>query len=679
MKRRLPIIGVLAACVVAGSLFAPVFGTTAVLWPTLAVAVVVYFVEEAIVRRPGLARWRVPLTLAGGVVALAAVVPGAAGRPVSLWHGVTTGWRRTLESTWPAQPDPELVTFVPILVLVACLLGARLLQVSRAWSLAPAVVVAGFSQAYVTLTGLDALLAGLALAGSCALVLLRWPGDRTAWVRLVAALAAVTVGATVLGLVPPARPAAHLPTPSPPDTPSVLRNPLNEIAARLRSPDTVVFTVRTDDPVERWPVIALDTFDGAAWSVEPRFQRLGRQLPLDPRVTVPVSTQTAEVSLVDWSLPWLPSQARTRSVANAPALLVDPASGALLADQARPSQYTVTWDDPAVEPEQLSAAGVERDLLDLNLGQVPAGIDQLAGQIGGDLRPSFQMALVLEEYLRTHYKVATGDDLPTGHGYAQLNHFLLRSRRGTSEQFAAAYVVLARQLGLPARLVVGFRQPSEPASDGRYVVRNADVLAWPEVAVEGVGWVPLDPTGTAESAAGGRGLASAAEKVRRSLPPTTEIEREHQSEPAAPSAQPDGPRRQWPWRVVLLVAGGGAAAAVLGWLVGVPAVKAIRRRRRRRQGTVGAWAEARDLLRDHGMQVTAAATARDLARAADGPVAQAMTLLAGCLDRALWSGQDSDPDREFAWSAVRKARRGLIQGRLSRRIRMTLSTRSLVG
>ncbi|WP_020386842.1 DUF3488 and transglutaminase-like domain-containing protein [Kribbella catacumbae] len=673
MKRRLPIIGVLAACVVAGSLFAPVFGTTAVLWPTLAVAVVAYFVEEAILRRPGLARWRVPLTLAGGLVALAAVVPGVAGRPVSLWHGVTTGWRRTLESTWPARPDPELVTFVPILVLIACLLGARLLQVSRAWCLVPAVAVAGFSQAYVTLTGLDALLAGLALAGSSALVLLRWPGDRTAWVRLVAALAAVTVGATVLGLVPPTRPAAQLPKPSPADTPSVLRNPLNEIAARLRSPDTVVFTVRTDDPVERWPLIALDTFDGATWSVEPRFQRLGRELPLDPRVTVPVSAQTAEVSLVDWSLPWLPSQARTRSVANAPALLVDPASGALLADQARPSQYTVTWDDPAVEPEQLSAAGVEPDLLDLNLGQVPDGIDQLAGQIGGGLRPSFQMALVLEEYLRTHYKVATGDDLPTGHGYAQLNHFLVRSKRGTSEQFAAAYVVLARQLGLPARLVVGFRQPQGS------VVRNADILAWPEVAVEGVGWVPLDPTGTAESTAGGRGLASAAEKVRRSLPPTTEIEREHQSEPAAPSAQPDGPRRQWPWQVVLLVAGGGVVAALLAWLVGVPAVKAIRRRRRRRQGTVGAWAEARDLLRDNGMQVTAAATARDLARVADGPVGQAMTLLAGCLDRALWSGQDSDPDREFAWSAVRKARRGLIQGRLSRRIRMTLSTRSLVG
>jgi protein-glutamine gamma-glutamyltransferase len=56
-----------------------------------------------------------------------------------------------------------------------------------------------------------------------------------------------------------------------------------------------------------------------------------------------------------------------------------------------------------------------------------------------------------------------------------------------------------------------------------------------------------------------------------------------------------------------------------------------------------------------------------------------MTLLAGCLDRALWSGHDSDPDREFAWSAVRKAQRGLAEGRLSERIRTTLSARSLIG
>ncbi|MGW7682302.1 transglutaminase family protein [Kribbella sp. NPDC054772] len=679
MSRRLPILGVLAAAVVAGLLFAPLFGTSAVLLPMLAVAVVVYLVEEAILRRPQLARWRVPLTLVGGVAALLAVIPGAARRPVSLWEAVTSGWRRALESTWPASPSADLVAFVPLLVLLACLVGVRVLQRSRLLAVLPAVVVAGLSQAYVTVTGVDAVLVGLALAGCFALVLLQWPGDRAAWARLVAALAAMAVGASTLGLALPTPGAVHLAKPSPPDSPTVLSNPLTEIAERLRSPDTVVFTARADGPVDRWPVIALDNFDGVTWTATPKFQRLGRELPLDSHVTVPVRRQAADVALADWSLPWLPSQTRTLSVVDDVPLLVDPTSGALLSEQQRPSQYRVNWAEPAVDTDELASAGVDSDLSSgADLGEVPVGIDDLARQIAGDVRPSFQLALVLEKYLRTNYKLATGENLPTGHGYAQLNHFLLKSKRGTSEQFAASYVVMARLLGLPARLVVGFKQPDEPSPDGTYVIRNRDVLAWPEVAVRGVGWVPLDPTGTATSKAGGGGLAGAAEAVRKQLPSTKEIEREHQSEPTLPAADPKT-THHWPGWAALVAVAGVIVVLLLLWVVGVPLAKAVRRRRRRRHGTVGAWAEARDLLRDHGMRVTPAATARDLARESDGPVSQAMTLLAGCLDRALWSGQDSDPDREFAWSAVRKARRGLAEGRLSQRIRTTFSARSLIG
>jgi transglutaminase-like putative cysteine protease len=644
----------------------------------LAVAVIAYLVEEAILRRPPLARWRVPLTLVGGVVALLAVIPGAARRPVALWDAVTSGWRRTLESTWPASPSPDLVAFVPVLVLLACLLGARVLQRSRLLALLPALVVAGLSQAYVTVTGVEAVLVGLALAGCFALVLLQWPGDRGAWVRLVAALVAMAAGASSLGLTLPTATAVHLPKPSPPDAPTVLSNPLTEVAARLRSPDTVVFTARANGSVDRWPVIALDRFDGVTWTAAPKFQRLGRELPLDPHVTVPVRRQSADLALAEWSLPWLPGQARTLSVVDDVPLLVDPASGALLAEQSRPSQYRITWAEPTVDADELASAGVNSELgSGADLGEVPAGVDELARSIAGDVRPSFQLALVLEKYLRTNYKLATGENLPTGHGYPQLNHFLLRSKRGTSEQFAAAYVVMARLLGLPARLVVGFKQPETASPDGTYVIRNRDVLAWPEVAVTGVGWVPLDPTGAAASKGGG-GLAGAAETVRKKLPSTKEIEREHQAEPTLPEPK-TAATHDFPGWSVLLIVGAALVAVVVLWLVGVPLLKAVRRQRRRRHGTLGAWAEARDLLRDHGIRVTPAATARDLARESDGAVSQAMTLLAGCLDRALWSGQDADPDREFAWSAVRKARRGLAEGRLSQRIRTTFSARSLIG
>nr|BFE50697.1 hypothetical protein GCM10017745_41240 [Saccharothrix mutabilis subsp. capreolus] len=129
------------------------------------------------------------------------------------------------------------------------------------------------------------------------------------------------------------------------------------------------------------------------------------------------------------------------------------------------------------------------------------------------LRSSFRAALVLERYLRENYELVTSGPLPVGHGWPALERFLLHEKRGTSEQFAAAYVALARLRGIPARLVVGFSSPA----DGT-VVRNGDAVAWPEVAVEGVGWVALDPTGAVRATADS-GVAQDTERAREELPP----------------------------------------------------------------------------------------------------------------------------------------------------------------
>ena len=67
-----------------------------------------------------------------------------------------------------------------------------------------------------------------------------------------------------------------------------------------------------------------------------------------------------------------------------------------------------------------------------------------------------------------------------------------RADEGTAEQFASAFAVLARAVGLPTRVVVGFR-PVPPGPDGVAVVRGGDATAWPEVYFSGWGWVPFDP------------------------------------------------------------------------------------------------------------------------------------------------------------------------------------------
>lgn len=158
-------------------------------------------------------------------------------------------------------------------------------------------------------------------------------------------------------------------------------------------------------------------------------------------------------------------------------------------------------------------------------------------------RATFSTALALEKYMRTNYQQAAGDPLPTGHGWPQLRAFLTKQRFGTSEQFAAGYVVLARLNGIPARLVVGFRAPAEPDADGLYTIRDSDAYAWPEVAVEGVGWWPLDPVDQAKtgktSIAGS--TAEITEQARAAVPPVEQIE----DPEVPPSADDGGSDRSW--------------------------------------------------------------------------------------------------------------------------------------
>ncbi|MCQ0010429.1 transglutaminase-like domain-containing protein [Actinomadura madurae] len=72
---------------------------------------------------------------------------------------------------------------------------------------------------------------------------------------------------------------------------------------------------------------------------------------------------------------------------------------------------------------------------------------------------------MLAEYLKRYarYDVTA----PPGHSYRQLDYFLGEGRRGTPEHFATAYALLARSLGLPSRVVVGFDGGTARAAPSR--------------------------------------------------------------------------------------------------------------------------------------------------------------------------------------------------------------------
>jgi protein-glutamine gamma-glutamyltransferase len=707
VRQRLVVAAALASSVGPALLFAPVFGIGALVAPAAVVAVAVYLVAEAALRRPRLVPWRPPAALVLGLLGLVWVLlwhTTAGGVPTgrtvrALAAGVGESWQLTLQSTWPARPDPELLLFVPLAALAAAVVAVELADRSRRPLLAvlPGLALLGLSQAYVSLTGPTAVAVGLgfvAVTGAL-LVATRRGGDpvpaRRAVVTALALVLAVVlaVAGAALGTVvdPAERPAYSLrqnrPAPLPPQR---LANPLNEIAERLLDPEAPVFTFTSDGPVDRWRLVVLDTFDGANWKPGGDYRRMGAALTPPPGVTASPRRQHATVQVDDPASPWVPSQPLPAEVTGV-APYVDQTAGTLaVPERTGPLEYGLTWWEPDVDPDALYNAGIDphADSGFGGLGVVPEGVDELARAAVHDLRPTFRTALLLEDFLSRGYTVARDEDLPTGSGWPALERFLLRDKRGTSEQFAAAYVVLARILGVPARIAVGFRAPAEPG-DGPVVVHNEDVLAWPEVAVDGIGWVPLDPSGTARAAgAGSSELAAVTAQARAKLPPPEElVDPDVPEQDRAEPAEASGTGFRVPGPAILVA----LAAVLLTWLAGVPLAAAVRgHRRRRRPGAgavVGAWAEARDRLRAHGVPFAPGMTVRDLATAAGpigGPaVVTGLRTLADRVDEALWSPSGPGPATAAqAWAAVREVRRGLARRPFGTRLRAALSPRSLL-
>ena len=170
----------------------------------------------------------------------------------------------------------------------------------------------------------------------------------------------------------------------------------------------------------------------------------------------------------------------------------------------------------------------------------------------------------------------------------------LEQRVGYCEQFAGAMAIMARSLGIPSRVVVGFTQGAQD-EDGVWRVTVRDAHAWPELWFEGVGWARFEPTPRSGATVFTPEYARAADGDipqggdRRTTAPSLELDRGLRSrrdrplDRAVPPPRPDRPAR---------AAGDGAAARradgpPAGASPSSPARASVRRRRRRRVGRGG--------------------------------------------------------------------------------------------
>jgi transglutaminase-like putative cysteine protease len=121
-----------------------------------------------------------------------------------------------------------------------------------------------------------------------------------------------------------------------------------------------------------------------------------------------------------------------------------------------------------------------------------AEIQNLARDITARESTYFRKVKALETYLKTNYLYSLKPGIAEDGN--QLRHFLFKSKKGYCSYFAFAMALMARSLGIPARVAVGFYVDPRMEVLNFYEVRAFQAHAWVEVWFGDLGWIEFDPT-----------------------------------------------------------------------------------------------------------------------------------------------------------------------------------------
>jgi hypothetical protein len=143
-------------------------------------------------------------------------------------------------------------------------------------------------------------------------------------------------------------------------------------------------------------------------------------------------------------------------------------------------------------------SGLETILAGGTAAPVDPRVVTLARRLAKGAHTEWQIVSRVERFLVETGRFRYTTNVPEP-GPEPLADFLLRTHAGYCQQFAGAAALLLRLAGVPARVVAGFATGKRVGPD-RYVVRDLDAHEWIEVYFEGYGWVPFNPTPSADPA-----------------------------------------------------------------------------------------------------------------------------------------------------------------------------------
>ena len=178
-------------------------------------------------------------------------------------------------------------------------------------------------------------------------------------------------------------------------------------------------------------------------------------------------------------------------------LSIDNGDGVFDLDPEHPiNRYEATSDISQASPGELRNAAYDypSEVL-LNYLQLPRTDDRviaLAKQITASFDNNYDKAAAIERYLRTNFGYTL--QLPRSVPHDPVANFLFDRKQGHCEYFASAMAIMLRTLGIPSRVVNGFRTGEFNDLTSQYLVRASNAHSWVEAYFPGYGWISFDPT-----------------------------------------------------------------------------------------------------------------------------------------------------------------------------------------
>ena len=284
--------------------------------------------------------------------------------------------------------------------------------------------------------------------------------------------------------------------------PLQLTDPTLDLRRNLKQGEnSVVLHYTSDRPGGLYLRMAsLPSFDAGGWSnVQMRLES-GTRLSVIPGVSgEPGEPRSTEVSILDFGSEYLPLPYAPRTVRVSGDWAYDPNSLVMLSvartgnrtDAIRNLTYTVESRDlePSAATLARAVAGTPPD--ENTTSEVPPDLPEdlidLTREVTEDADTDAEKAWAIQEFLRSSEFTYSTDPQP-GSGYRALQNFLLRDREGYCEQFATSMAMMARIVGIPSRVAVGFL-PGKRTEGDTWEVSIHDMHAWPELFFAGQGWV----------------------------------------------------------------------------------------------------------------------------------------------------------------------------------------------